>query len=268
MKTAPFINVFALLIASSAIIGCDPQPSDPLQLEEFRSSRAPVTTEKGTGGGGGWISNGLADPDISGVDPSYGLSTNDGLSAEGQMLGDPARRATTQYLVECALEEGQSITKTVDGEAMVFNGLVGLAPEWEDDACDQDCQEWVSACLLARTNASGENVTLWLKADHPAVGMDDHLLFPIYEGSFFGNIFADPDEQYLCQGNVAATTVAFLDGRTCSNDLGESCGFTKYSDCELAPRCTFSSLLAPTALNCAASGGTARHTISTYISPL
>jgi hypothetical protein len=176
--------------------------------------------------------------------------------------------------VECALPAGASITKQVGDQALVFDGAIGLAPEWEDDACDEDCQEWVSACLLARTNVSGQTVSIWMRADHPAIGEGANALFPTHEASFFGNLFADPPSRRYCQGTVVGPLLGQLQGRTCAGLLGGSCGFIVHTGCALEKRCKYPAVgllglpVGDSPKNCIVgpvSGGAAHHTISTYV---
>jgi hypothetical protein len=223
--------------------------------------------------GGGYVNNGLHDPQIGGIDPAHALDTGAGLN--GAVLDDPDRLATAQYLVECALPADVTLTKVVDGVPTDFHGALGLAPEWEDDACDQDCQEWVTACLLARTNVSEQAVPLWLKGDHPALGTGTNLAYPVYEASFFGNLFEDEDAQYMCKGLVVGPLLAQLDGRTCSATLGGYCDMTTYPLCSalplLNPRCDFEGLLAPDVSECrsgSGANGPGRRTISSYVQAL
>jgi hypothetical protein len=201
-------------------------------------------------------------------DPERGIWINNGLD-------DPDD--TLRYLVECALPEGHAITKRIDGREHTFEGLVGIAPEWEDDECDEDCQEWVSACLLARTNVSGKEVNIWMRADHPAIGEGSSLEYPTLEASFFGNLFADGSSGYFCAGNVAGSLLSQLKGRTCAGLTTESCGFTKYTACEQEQRCSFapgSELglnVTRSPANCIAgeiAEGHSFHTITTYVGPL
>jgi hypothetical protein len=224
-----------------------------------------------------WINNGLDDPDVSGIDPTYSLSSPEGLAEDKGMLLDPDQHDTLRYLVECALPEGHAITKRIDGREHTFEGLVGIAPEWEDDECDEDCQEWVSACLLARTNVSGKEVNIWMRADHPAIGEGSSLEHPTLEASFFGNLFADGSSGYFCAGNVAGSLLSQLKGRTCAGLTTESCGFTKYTACEQEQRCSFapgSELglnVTRSPANCIAgeiAEGHSFHTITTYVGPL
>lgn len=191
------------------------------------------------GGGGDWIGNGLHDVSISGIDPAYGLSTPQGMAESGELLTDPALRGTAEYLVECALAEGQSITKTVADETLVFEGALGLAPQWKDHACGSNCQEWITACLLARTNISGEELDVWVSGNHwnLRLGKDDG--FPKHEATFYGNIFEDPEAMYFCRGQPAGVVAAYVNGRTCTGPDPTACGFTKYGNCYTNDRCDF-----------------------------
>lgn len=257
LRAAPCLAAVLAVAACAA-----PDDADP---SGFRSGSRQTFDQRDDPDSGTWINNGLEDPDVTGIDPSHALSSVEGLDPEGALLADEANHSLITYLTECALPEGASITKVVDGEALEFEGRVGLAPEWEDDACDQDCQEWVSACLLARTNVSGQDVELWLRAEHDAIGRGKSLAFPVYEASFFGNLFVPDGGRYICRGILVGPTVAFLDGRTCSSELGGGCGFTTFNDCQLVPRCDYQGLLAPMGDDCAAPGGAPQHTITTYV---
>jgi hypothetical protein len=245
------------------VAGCEAH--DEVEPLEFRNAERQRFFQADDPDGGTWISNGLANPDVTGVDPGHALSSNAGLDPDGALLADEANHALVRYLTECALPKNTTITKVVDGEPLEFAGRVGLAPEWEDEPCDQDCQEWVSACLLARTNVSGQSVELWLRADHPAIGSAKSLSFPTYEASFFGNLFVPDGGRYICRGTLVHDVVAFLDGRTCGNELDADCGFTAFDDCWLEPRCDYQGLLFPMANNCEAPGAAAQHTITTYV---
>ncbi len=180
-------------------------------------------------GGGGWFNNGLDDPEVGGIDTAYGLSTPAGIDEASVDLD------TLAYTVECALEADDSIDVTIDDETTTLSGLVGLAPQWRDGACDKSCQEWVSACLLARTNVSEETVDIWVQADHPAIGFGHNPEEPVYEASFYGNLFEDPDAGYYCKGSARGLALARLEGRTCTQ--GNTCGFTKFGKCKKHSRC-------------------------------
>jgi hypothetical protein len=264
---------FALALVEVACIDAEPEPIDEM-LSRAANGGKPVSL-RSEPGGGVWINNGLEDPDVSGIDPAFALSSVQGLAEGHGLLLDPEQQDVVAYLVECALPSGHEITKQVAGQSLVFEGWLGLAPEWEDDECDEDCQEWVSACLLARTNVSGQTVSIWMRAEHPAIGEGTNLLYPAYEASFFGNLFADPESQHLCKGPLVGPLLAQLEGRTCAAAFGESCGFIEYTGCPAQSRCTYPLLgflgITGSAVGCIAgdvSTGHSFHTISTYVGPL
>jgi hypothetical protein len=64
---------------------------------------------------------------------------------------DEGTRVFLQYLVECALEEKQEVKFGSD----VYTGAFGICPSWNVTRPDRDCQEGVSACLIARNNKLG-----------------------------------------------------------------------------------------------------------------
>lgn len=265
----PTTRILGLTITLLACACSEPDDAS-LELHFREGTAAPVRPPGGTG----YVNNGLHDPQIGGIDPAHPLSTSAGL--DGAMLDDPQRLATAKYVVECALPEGAAVTTIVGGVTTTFEGALGLAPEWEGDACDEDCQEWVTACLLARTNVGGQTVPLWLKGDHPALGSGTNLAYPVYEASFFGNLFADPHAQYVCRGPVLGSLLAQLEGRTCSTIAGGYCNMTMYASCTLLPlldaRCMVDdpvgNLLAPNLVDCKAGSppsGPGMRTISSYV---
>jgi Domain of unknown function (DUF5011)/HYR domain len=83
--------------------------------------------------------------------------------------------------------------------------------------CDESCQRWVSACVLARTNAYGVHVEISMRApaDAPqaikdALKVDDtggeRETFSLREGAYYGNIFATtPTTPPPAGGNGQAT---------------------------------------------------------------
>lgn len=255
------------LIGGMALCACG--SSDDSYYEgdlEFRTSGGGVTNPDGRPGGSGWLGNGLEDPDVSGVDPAHPLSSAAGLSDSSGLLTDSDLRGTAEYLVECALPYGTSITKVVDGETIVLEGLLGLAPEWETDECDEDCQEWVSACLLARTNVSGQTVQIWVKGDHEALGWgapED----AVFEAGFYGNLFVDPEGQYYCKGEAGGIVAAKREGRTCTSGGGAACEFTKLGKCEKPSRCDLVGPNEDVPANCRVTGAATYHTIATYVVP-
>jgi hypothetical protein len=259
------IRAGSMLCAVVIVASCDlPSDAPPHAPHAFRNGGT------SSGGNGRWLPNGLAEADVGDVDPAHGLDSELGLPSDGELFSDPAGLALATYLVECALDEDDSITKLVDGEEHELWGALGLAPEWRDGPCDEDCQEWVSACLLARTNVSGASVMLWIAADHPSVGLGHPTAGPfVYEATFYGNLFADAQARHLCRGPQAAGGAlgAALAGRTCGDQPLDACGFTDWGACGAASRCSFDNSFAT---ECAAGAdplvGPRHHSISTFVS--
>lgn len=125
---------------------------------------------------------------------------------EQALQKDPYSHEFMQYLVSCALEENDSVTWASGN--MSWGGSLGLCPAWKTGAPSEECQELVSACLLARTNAYGQSVPISLRGRYigddtdndPTNDIDGDPLpltveekadFEWQEGAFFGNIFCD-----------------------------------------------------------------------------
>lgn len=236
------------MLATALATACAVPDDDPLEGDAWRSgdeggdggvlivpeTNAQAGSEDGGGGrtGGDWIINGLSEPTVSGVNTAYALDSPEGLGSEGWLAeGDPDGAKVIQYLVECALEQGDSIEVVGPVETYEFWGHVGLAPEWKDGPCDTTCQQWVSACLIARTNETGEDVVIFVQGGHSSLGYGTDPEYPHYEGVFFGNVFDDPSQMYACRGTTSGTAAAVQQGRTCTVD-DEKCGFTTFADCE------------------------------------
>lgn len=266
----PFL-AFALVVATLPC-ACDDATFDAAIIEDddaaiLRDGSGRTETLP-SNGGGMWINNGLDDPDVSGLDPRASLASDEGLAPDSPLLLDPSRRDTVRYLVECALPSGHAIEKDVEGEPepLPFYGAIGLAPEWETEGCDQDCQEWVSACLLARTNVTGQTVQIWVKGDHEALGWEAPE-GALLEAGFYGNLFADPEGQYYCKGTHQGIVAAKREGRTCSSAAGAACDFTKLGKCHKPTRCELVGPDGDVPANCRATDSTTYHTVATYVLP-
>ena len=130
-----------------------------------------------------------------------GLSMPNGLSSTTGLMTTSGGRQAIQYMIKCAYPAGQSLVKQDQyGNSYTFQGSIGLAPELAT-SCDLDCQEKISACMLAHVNNSGQHISIWLVGPDPAVGWAGSPLYPYQEGAYFGNIFASPWQGYYCDGN-------------------------------------------------------------------
>ncbi|MCX4245374.1 hypothetical protein [Paraliomyxa miuraensis] len=260
------IIMVGLVLGLGDLGACDLEREDD-EREGFRVGYGGTLAYAEPGTGGTWLGNGLQKPDVSGLDPSHGLNAGNGLKADGGLLSTPEGRDVARYLVECALPLGDSISKKVGEEKLTFHGFLGLAPQWKDEGCDQSCQEWVSACLLARTNASGQSVDLWVSAAHPSIGLGPSDDYPHYEATFYGNLFADPPTMFFCRGTEEGEVAAMANGRTCTGQTPEDCGFTTLGSCFEPDRCEL--VDGTYAVECAdgdPATGARHHSLSTYVS--
>ena len=121
--------------------------------------------------------------------------------ATNALMTSAEGRATMSYIVRCALPAGHSVLMTDQaGAPYTFQGQIGIAPQWETGVCDTACQEYVTACLLAHVNTTGQHISLWLDSASPAIGWGRDGNFPYQEGTFYGNIFQSPPKAYYCDG--------------------------------------------------------------------
>ena len=96
--------------------------------------------------------------------------------------------------MRCALPADVALYADIDGERFTFPGSIGLAPRWLTEAMAPS-ERWVSACLLAHVNYFGKHVRISIRATAVSVpelkaSADEQQTFSIFEGGFFGNLFA------------------------------------------------------------------------------
>jgi hypothetical protein len=126
-----------------------------------------------------------------------GMSFN-GMSFNG--LADPTVKQFVSYLVECALPAGESVTYRVEGTRYRFQGDMGLAPEWKDGPCRGNCQRWITACMLARLNKTGDHVQISMRGPHDGLALDRNEAqeFTKREAAYYGNMFDSAHKIYAC----------------------------------------------------------------------
>jgi hypothetical protein len=151
--------------------------------------------------GNGLSGNGLSGNGLSGNGLVLNALSSSGLTPTSYLMNSADGRSTISYLVRCALPAGTTLTKKdQNGASYSFTGQIGVAPQWNGGTCDVNCQQLVSACLLAHVNTSGQHIAIWLDGDSPAMGWGQSASFPFQEGSFFGNVFTNPPLAYYCNG--------------------------------------------------------------------
>jgi hypothetical protein len=161
-----------------------------------------------------------------------GPLTSEGLAGtvKPTALADEFVQDVLEYMVSCALEPGQSVEVAVDGDVMVYEGSLGLAPQWgtEGGACDGECQGWVSACLIARTNFLGVTQPISLLGEHENLEptAEESIAFDVEEATYFGDLFSKTRTLYAC---VPAGSSG--PERTCGDDPS-SCAITVLGECD------------------------------------
>ena len=85
------------------------------------------------------------------------------IEVPSNLADTPTKREQLKYLVGCALAEETEAYTTVDGEEYIFEGDMGLAPQWIDKGLTPEEERWVSACMLAKTNFFGKHVRISMR---------------------------------------------------------------------------------------------------------
>jgi hypothetical protein len=165
------------------------------------------------------------------------LSLNS-LAADGLETTNEGRELLS-YVAKCALREVDILVAQHNGVTYEFPGLLGVAPEWESAPLTTAGQHWLSGCLLAHVNAFGTSVPISLRAVGK-LGADvaESIEFPVYEATFFGNVFNIEQDMYACTGDlpdVAHTLSTDRQLRVCSDaedaDGTSQCQFITVGRC-------------------------------------
>lgn len=160
------------------------------------------------------------------------------------------RREMLKVLVECALPGAHSYTTNgvlVNQPAItvkdggdtttilgyqyprVYSGRHGLAPHWMNRALTEDEEEFVTACVMARTNFYGETVNILMEGHAPiAYDPDWRAEYPYAESTVWGNIFTSTRSMHVCH-NTANGLCVDADKRVCDED--SNCNFNHHGDC-------------------------------------
>jgi hypothetical protein len=193
---------------TAVLVGCGNE--DGLEGIEEMQGEARSTQNGLSSINGLTSSNGLASN--NGLSLLNGLNSINGLTSSNGLMTTSGGRQTVSYLVKCALPAGRSIVKRDQyGTSHTFHGAMGMGASWEFGSCDSNCQQHISACMMAHVNTAGVNIPLWMVSDHPNVGWGRSRYYPNQEGSFFGNIFVKNSygvvEAYYCNGANFASGV-------------------------------------------------------------
>ncbi len=176
-------------------------------------------------------------------------------------------RAVGPYIVGCALAAGHNVTTSYVNDAgftmnITFTGAIGLADGWTGSALTIAQQQFVSSCVLARTNRYGAAVTVSLRGPTALLNTTttENTDYALQEGAFFGNVFHTRDYFVgACKGSGDST----IYGRECAKPgpLGTDtlCGYTYAGLCSNV--CSTSGYFT----SCAANSTTYATPVTTYL---
>jgi hypothetical protein len=152
-----------------------------------------------------------------------------------------------KYLVQCALQPTQYVYDQVNDRT--YRGWWGLASGWlsANISVATASQEWVSGCMVALLNATGNHVDVLLEGATPPIQVNAtyNLLYPFGESTVFANMFnsnlpitgnSPAFNAYLCRENNLLNVclldggLNWLDRRICEN-APETCGFIDLGRC-------------------------------------
>jgi hypothetical protein len=150
-----------------------------------------------------WVQNGIT-PLQTLSERTLSTGTLSGDDTFSSLFGTANDRLFFRYMVQCALPAGAIVKYMSDADVLEFDGSIGLAPEWATSSCGEACQEWDTACMMARTNYYGIPVQLSIRGPNPAlatVSADELTAATVEEGAFYGNMFLDPKVGTACRGS-------------------------------------------------------------------
>ncbi|MCB9552831.1 MAG: hypothetical protein H6705_13295 [Myxococcales bacterium] len=82
-----------------------------------------------------------------------------------------------------------------------YAGSLGVAPQWATGPLGERGERMVSACIAARVNHYGVPVRISLRSQRAplhVIGDGELEAFPVVEGAFWGNLWADPPYLFAC----------------------------------------------------------------------
>jgi hypothetical protein len=118
------------------------------------------------------------------------------------------------YIARCALDAGDILVTQYAGTTYEFPGLLGLATEWVNGPLSSAKARRVSACLIAHVNAYGISVLISLRGAGVITAAPSEIIeFPLYEATFFGDVFGGTLRTYACLGGNAEIATALSTSR-------------------------------------------------------
>ena len=177
---------------------------------------------------------------------SLSQASQDALLDSGQ--AGVLSRMFMKYAVSCAFTSAQSFSFSwTDSNEFVHNetyvGAIGLAPQWQTGPLGTAEQEWVSACLAARTNYYGVAVLISMRGPNGALAttVAEEAQYSKLEGAFWGNIFQDTPTLSAChlEANIDSSINS---QRICATGLNDGSTVTSCGIINIVGECNTDSL--------------------------
>ncbi len=161
---------------------------------------------------------------LNGLEPGSLLLNKEGA---GDLPNSADGRALLKYISTCALPRDTQLIVSSEGQDYVFPGLLNLAPEWVEGECDEECQGWISACLMAHVNPGGENVAISLRGTHPELQPtpQEAATYSFEEGAFYGQVFTETPSLNACRGEDTLQNPLGAGGLSSRHCTEGQCGF-------------------------------------------
>jgi hypothetical protein len=190
MTTQLPLGCLIVVLGGLAATGCIASPDD-----EVGWSNEPTTHTQAL------TNNALTNNALTNNALTNNALTNNALT--NNALEDPNARELLTYIVSCALPEEETLTYVADdGTVYDFDGALGLAPEWgrPHGRCNETCQQWVSACVLARLDYLGQHVSISIRGQDDALATtaEERAAYTHREATYYGNIFSQPQRFLGC----------------------------------------------------------------------
>jgi len=175
----------------------------------------------------------------------FALAASQAVPAEELTLRDdkiaqtPQGREQLKYLVNCALPADVTVIASAGEQRYALPGAMGLAPAWATRPLTPSEQRRVSACMLARTNLFGVPVQISMRSDAAdatkslEADAGERRDYPFFEAGFFGNLFQEQPEGYVCTGDAPSSRMRHLRSllRVCSLPITNAPGASYVSRC-------------------------------------
>ncbi|MEP7124883.1 MAG: hypothetical protein ABJE95_28400 [Byssovorax sp.] len=227
------------LLCALSLVGCLAQTGDETDGDVGVTQEAALTNNALTNNA--LTNNALTNNALTNNALTNNALTNNALTNNAltnNALTDPNAREVLKYIASCALPATSTLNLTIAGVDYSFPGSLGLAPTWEQSGgtCNTTCQEWVSACVLARLDYLGQHVDISLRGHTPALAASasEKSAYPVAEGAYFGNIFLATPVRYACiaPGQTGLTRVCGPSTVGCAVEVLGSCA----TECDKADK--------------------------------